>query len=187
MLNEEKLRIAIRQYVKQLINEADEEVEVEETETTEEETIEDSGIGMETMPTDDDEMISRFPKLEDALISLMSKDYKTFIKDIKYVAPKPTTFEIDLGENEKFHLTWSGEKMGFVCEVTGKKYWLIYDNELTQASKAIRRLLKQGTTQTEETPEVESSTMDDVPVPAGEESLTPPPGETEGGVSPDEL
>ena len=30
MLNEEKLRVAIRQYVKQLIKEADEEVEVEE-------------------------------------------------------------------------------------------------------------------------------------------------------------
>ena len=63
----------------------------------------------------------------------------------------------------------------------------IYDDERNQASKAISRLLKQGTTQTEEAPEDESSTMDDVPVPAGEESLTPPPGEEEGGVSPDEL
>lgn len=186
-LTEGKLRVAVRQYIKQLIKEQEEETELEAVESTEDETIEDEGIGLEAMPTDDDEMLSRFPKLKDALIDVMSKDFKSFIKDIKYVAPKPTTFEIDLGENEKFHLIWAGEKMEFICEVGGKKYWLIYDDERNQASKAISRLLKQGTTQTEEAPEAESSTMDDIPVPAGEESLTPPPGEGEGGVSPDEL
>jgi hypothetical protein len=80
-LTEQKLRQAVRQYIKQLITEQEEEIG-----------------GLEAMPTDDDEILSKFPKLKGALSSLMGKDYKAFIQDIKYVAPKPTTFQIDLGD-----------------------------------------------------------------------------------------
>tara|TARA_B100000902_G_C26886408_1_gene705147 strand:- start:106 stop:660 length:555 start_codon:yes stop_codon:yes gene_type:complete len=171
-LTEQKLRQAVRQYINQLITEQEEEIEVE-----------DEIGGLEQMPTDDDEILSKFPKLKEALKSLMGKDYKAFISDIKYVAPKPTTFQIDLGD-EHFNLMWAGNKMGFVCEVQGKKYYLTYLNEKQQAIKAINRLLRLGATSPDESEAEEgntSDTMDDIPVPAGEE--TP----EEGGVSPDEL
>ena len=174
-LTEQKLRQAVRQYIKQLITEQEEEIEVE-----------DEGIGLETMPTDDDEILARFPKLKNTLIDLLSKDYKSFVKDIKYVAGKPTTFEINMGENEKFYLMWAGNKMGFVCEVGGKKYYLIYLSEKQQAIKAINRLLRLGTTPPKEA-EAEEGGDEIGGVTPGEEAPGEVGGGDEGGVEPGEL
>ena len=171
-LTEQKLRQAVRQYIKQLITEQEEEIG-----------------GLEQMPTDDDEILSKFPKLKGALSSLMGKDYKAFISDIKYVAPKPTTFQIDLGD-ENFNLMWAGNKMGFVCEVQGKKYYLTYLSEKQQAIKAINRLLRLGATSPEEAEAEEGGDEIGGVTPGEEESFSPPPPEDsgdEGGVSPDEL
>jgi hypothetical protein len=174
-LTEQKLRQAIKQYIGKLITEQEEEIEVE-----------DEGIGLETMPTDDDEMLARFPKLKNTLIDLLSKDYKSFIKDIKYVAGKPTTFEIKLGENEKFYLMWAGNKMGFVCEVGGKKYYLTSLDEKQQAIKAINRLLRLGTTPPDESKAEEGG--DEIGgITPGEESPGELGGGDEGGVGPGEL
>ena len=51
-LTEQKLRQAIKQYIGKLITEQEEEFR-----------------GMEEMPSDESEMISRFPKLKDTLLS----------------------------------------------------------------------------------------------------------------------
>ena len=174
--NEQKIRQAVKQYIKLLIKEQEEEVEVDVE-------VEEELGGMESMPTDDDEMISRFPALKKALISLMGKDYKAFISDIKYVAPKPTTFQIDLGD-EHFNLMWAGKRMGFVCIVQGKKYYLIYLNEKEQAIKAINRLLRLGS---ETKDEAEAEEGGDVGVAPGEEIPSDIGGGDEGGVTPDEL
>jgi len=171
-MQENKFRGVVRNYIKQLITEQEEEFK-----------------GMEEMPSDDSEMISRFPKLKDALLSLMGKDYQAFISDIKYIAPKPTTFQIDLGD-ENFNLMWAGNKMGFVCEVQGKKYYLVYLNEKEQAIKAINRLLRLGATTPEESENEEGDGEIGGVTPGEEESFSPPPPEDsgdEGGVSPDEL
>ena len=173
-LTEQKLRQAIKQYIGKLITEQEEEIEVE-----------DEGIGLETMPTDDDEMLARFPKLKNTLIDLLSKDYKSFIKDIKYVAGKPTTFQIDLGD-EHFNLMWAGNKMGFVCEVQGKKYYLVYLNEKEQAIKAINRLLRLGATTPDES-EAEEGGDEIGGITPGEESPGELGGGDEGGVGPGEL
>jgi hypothetical protein len=173
-LTEQKLRQAIKQYIGKLITEQEEEIEVE-----------DEGIGLETMPTDDDEMLARFPKLKNTLIGLLSKDYKSFIKDIKYVAGKPTTFQIDLGA-EHFNLMWAGNKMGFVCEVQGKKYYLVYLNEKEQAIKAINRLLRLGATTPDES-EAEEGGDEIGGITPGEESPGELGGGDEGGVGPGEL
>lgn len=163
-LIEQKFRQSVKQYIKQLIKEQNE------------------SIGLSEMPTDDEQILGKFPKLKEALISLMGRDYKAFIEDIKYVAPKPTTFQIDIGD-EYFNLMWAGEKMGFVCEVQGKKYYLTYTSEKQQAIKAINRLLRLGATTPEEA-EAEQGEM----TPGKEVSTPPPPPEPgEGGVSPEEL
>ena len=127
MMKENQLRLYIRKYLDLL-------QEQEEKKTDE--------IGsLETMPTDDDVIIQRFPQLRKTLEDLLSKDYKAFISDIKYIAPKPTTFQIIVSD-EHFNLIWNGK--GFTCEVQGKKYMLMYDNEKIQAVKAINRLLRLG-------------------------------------------
>ena len=171
-MQENKFRGVVRNYVKQLITEQEEDFR-----------------GMDEMPSDDSEMISRFPKLKDALVSLMGKDYQAFISDIKYIAPKPTTFQIDLGD-EHFNLMWAGNKMGFVCEVQGKKYYLVYLNEKQQAIKAINRLLRLGSTPPDESEDEEGEGEIGGVTPGEEETFSPPPpegGGDEGGVSSDEL
>jgi len=167
-LTEQKLRQAVRQYIKQLITEQEEEIG-----------------GLEQMPTDDDEILSKFPKLKGALSSLMGKDYKAFIQDIKYVAPKPTTFQIDIGD-EHFNLMWAGDRMGFVCEVQGKKYYLTYLSEKQQAIKAINRLLRLGATTPEEA-EAEEGGDEIEGVTPGEEAPGEVGGGDEGGVEPGEI
>jgi hypothetical protein len=83
---------------------------------------------------------------------------------------------------------WAGDKMGFVCEVQGKKYYLTYLSEKQQAIKAINRLLRLGATTPEEA-EAEEGGDEIEGVTPGEEVPTPEPPTPpeEGGVSPDEL
>jgi hypothetical protein len=152
----------IRSYINKCITILQEEIKSDE-------------IGsLESMPTDDDVMIQRFPQLKEALKELLSKDYKAFISDIKYIAPKPTTFQIVVSD-ENFNLIWGGK--AFICEVQGKKYFLMYDDEKIQAIKAINRLLRLGSNiadkKTGDSEGVEQSVVDSTPPEKSEFSVTP--------------
>jgi hypothetical protein len=180
-LLEENIRKYVRAYLNKKLN------EVTETPKMEAEPI----GSLEAMPTDDDVMIQRFPQLKEALLDLMGRDFKAFIKDIKYIAPKPTTFKIEIG-NEHFNLIWSGEKTKFVCEAQGKKYYLIYTKEKEQAIKAINRLLRQGSTTSQENtlddggnnmPNLEPDNLDKMP----EMPSAPKTPQNSQNISPEEL
>lgn len=133
MMREDKFRSVIKKYLLEVIKEE----EFGET------------IGaFESIPTDDSIILEKFPPLREALFQLMGKDYKAFIKDVKYVAPKPSTFQIDMGD-EEFNLIWVNKKVGFTCEVQGKNYFLNNLSEKQQAVKAVNSLLRIGS----ETPE----------------------------------
>ena len=81
---------------------------------------------------------------------------------------------------------WAGNEMGFVCEVGGKKYYLVYLSEKQQAIKAINRLLRIGTTPPEEA-EAEEGEDEIEGVTPGEEAPGEIGGGDEGGVGPGEL
>jgi len=49
------------------------------------------------------EMLYKFPKLQETLIRLMSDDFTTFVEDIEWVAPRPTTIKIVLKNQNTFH------------------------------------------------------------------------------------
>lgn len=138
---------------------------------------------LESMPTDDDIMLQRFPNLKEVLKELMGNDYKLFITDIKYIAPKPSTFQIKLGD-EHFNLIWGGQKIKFICEIQGKKYHTIYLKEKEQAIKAINRLLRLGST-TSTQPEQEPESPSNVDTSSPQE--TPKPTNKTTEVSPEEL
>ena len=52
-------------------------------------------------------VLLKFPELKDIIVNLLTDQYEIFITDIQWVAPKPTTFRIVLGNGEPFMLTYS--------------------------------------------------------------------------------
>jgi len=104
-------------------------------------------------------VLEKFPSLKEVIINLLTDQYELFITDIQWVAPKPTTFRIILGNGEPFMLTYTPRS--WIAQVEGKKYYLLNLSEEEQAAQAIARMLaygiteeKSGGTETpEETPE----------------------------------
>lgn len=99
-------------------------------------------------------VLLKFPELKDIIIDLLTDQYEIFITDIQWVAPKPTTFRIVLGNGEPFMLTYSPRS--WVAQIEGKKYYLLNLNEEESATEAIARVLAYGVTEEkpggEETP-----------------------------------
>ena len=101
-----------------------------------------------------------FPELKSILIKLLTKDFRIFIGPIDWVAPKPTTFRINLKNGQEFYLIYTVKS--WVAQIEGKKYYLLNINELQNATNAIARMLRYGnpepeTTETEDTSSTTSS------------------------------
>ena len=58
-------------------------------------------------------MLLQFPELKRVLVDMLTTQFETFVKDIQWVAPKPTTFRIVLGNNEVFYLIWVSTVVNF--------------------------------------------------------------------------
>jgi hypothetical protein len=115
----------------------------------------------------DFEEFKTFPELKAVIIDLLTTDYGSFISSIDYVAPKPTTFRINLKNGQFFYLIWN--ERSWVAQVEGKKYYLLNLNEEEHAIEAVARILRYASpegmeeedgddveVETEETEEVET-------------------------------
>ena len=121
-----------------------------------------------TVDLDSDEPISidtekfpvllKFPQLKKVLVDLLTNQFETFVTDIQWVAPKPTTFRIVLGNGENFMLIWM--KRSWVATVEGKRYYLLNLNEEENAVSAIARVLSYGSGKVEDPAEVADSSVD---------------------------
>ena len=90
-------------------------------------------------------VIDKFPPLKKVMEDLFDFQYEPFVKDIEWVAPRPTTFRVKLVNGADFFLIYQGEENGkgvFIAQVAGKKYFLESLPEEQQASEAIARLLR---------------------------------------------
>jgi hypothetical protein len=87
-------------------------------------------------------VLSKFPDLKQILVDLLTDQYEIFVIDIQWVAPKPTTFRIVLGNGETFMLTYSPRS--WIAQIEGKKYYLLNLNEEESATEAIARMLAYG-------------------------------------------
>ena len=96
--------------------------------------------------------LTKFPELRDVLVKLMTEDFKVFVESIDWVAPKPTTFRINLKNGQSFYLVYTTRS--WIAQVEGKKYYLLNINELQNGTNAISRILRYGTK--EETTETET-------------------------------
>jgi hypothetical protein len=87
-------------------------------------------------------LLEKFPKLQETLITLMSQDFTTFVENIEWVAPRPTTFKVTLKNFNYYHLIWTGTE--FTARVSGTQYNLANLGEEQRAIKAIQELLIVG-------------------------------------------
>ena len=92
--------------------------------------------------------LTKFPELKEIIISLLTADFDPFLSSIDWVAPRPTTFRINLRNNESFYLIWMGRS--WIAQVEGKKYYLLNLPEEERAVEAIARILRYGVPGSEE-------------------------------------
>jgi hypothetical protein len=86
-------------------------------------------------------LVHRFPGLKKVMEELMSPSFGRFITDVKLVAPKPTTFNVKLINEQEFNIVYDGRK-NYTAKVAGKKYNVQQLNELERASQSIADLLE---------------------------------------------
>ena len=86
-------------------------------------------------------LVYRFPGLKKTMIDLMSPSFGRFIQDVSLVAPKPTTFNIKLINDQEFYVVYDGRK-NWTSKVSGKRYNMQELSEIERASQAIADLLE---------------------------------------------
>ena len=104
--------------------------------------------------------LTKFPELKKVIVTLLTADFNAFVASIDWVAPRPTTFRVNLKNNEEFYLIWMNRS--WIAQVEGKKYYLLNLSEEQQAVESIARILRYGP------PEVESSEEDSFDVGGGD-------------------
>ena len=92
--------------------------------------------------------LTKFPELKDIIVSLMTHEFDAFLEGIDWVAPRPSTFRINLLNGENFLLMYGTRS--WIAQVEGKKYYLLNLPEEQHAAEAISRILRYGAQSTEE-------------------------------------
>ena len=118
------------------------------------------------------DLITQFPVMIPVLIDLMTEDFELFIKDIYWVAPKPTTFKIIFINGQHFFLMY--DPKSWTAQIEGKKYYLLELRDSELAAEAISRILRYGQIEDKPLPNKdkssEESSTEEIPV---EEPETP--------------
>jgi hypothetical protein len=138
-------------------------------------------------------LVHRFPNLKKVMEDLMSPSFGRFITDVQIVAPKPTTFNIKLINEQEFTIVYDGRK-NYTAKVAGKRYNVQQLSELERAQQGIADLLelnyalgeKEGEPAPDagaeaftaaSAPEVPAETPAEEPAPEAPAEETPPPAE----------
>ena len=124
-----------------------------------------------------DELV-KFPELKSVIVSLLTTDFDKFLESVDWVAPRPSTFRVNLLNGENFVLFY--DPRSWIAQVEGKKYYLLNLDEEEMAAKAVSRILTYGG-KTEKGDGVDVAGAEDMPTeePAAEET---PTEETPAGV-----
>ena len=51
--------------------------------------------------------LTKFPELKEVIVDLLTADFDSFLASIDWVAPRPTTFRINLKNGEEFYLIYN--------------------------------------------------------------------------------
>ena len=88
-----------------------------------------------------DELV-KFPELKSAIVDLLTVDFDKFIESVDWIAPRPSSFRVNLLNGESFVLIF--DDRSWIAKVEGKKYYLLNLDEEEMAAKAITRILSFG-------------------------------------------
>jgi hypothetical protein len=119
--------------------------------------------------------LTKFPELKAVIVDLLTDEYDNFLDSIDWVAPRPTTFRINLKNGQDFYLMYG--KRSWIAQVQGKKYYLLNLPEEERAAEAIARILRYGTKE-ETTGEEAGFEPPSTETPAETPAETPPTEET---------
>jgi hypothetical protein len=86
--------------------------------------------------------LTKFPELKAIIVDLLTHEFDSFLSSIDWVAPKPSTFRINLKNDQAFYLTYS--RTSWVAQLEGKRYYLLNLPEEERATEAIARILRYG-------------------------------------------
>ena len=67
--------------------------------------------------------LTKFPELKAVIVDLLTHEFDNFLASIDWVAPRPSTFRINLKNNQVFYLIWM--ERSWIAQVEGKKYYLL--------------------------------------------------------------
>jgi hypothetical protein len=87
-------------------------------------------------------ILGKFPTLKKTLVKLMTNEFDEFVEDVKWVAPRPTTFTVVLKNGQTFNLKWMGKD--FDANIEGKNYYLGTTATHQQGIDALNRILING-------------------------------------------
>ena len=87
-------------------------------------------------------VLGKFPELKKVIVDLLTQQYEIFLTDIQWVAPRPTTFRIVLGNGENFILIYT--ERSWIAKIEGKKFYLLNLSEEEQAAQSLSRILSYG-------------------------------------------
>ena len=117
--------------------------------------------------------LTKFPELKKVIVDLLTPEYDSFLSSIDWVAPRPTTFRINLKNNQLFYLIYG--KRSWIAQVEGKKYYLLNLPEEERAAQSIANILRYGV---KEEGDGTGAGIDSLETPPAEEKPTETPPET---------
>jgi hypothetical protein len=115
--------------------------------------------------------LTKFPELKTVLIDLLTSDFDNFLSSIDWVSPRPTTFRINLKNDQEFYLIYG--KRSWIAQVEGKKYYLLNLPEEQRAAEAISRILRYGIKQEPGSDDEFMESPDETPSPEPETPSEP--------------
>ena len=127
--------------LKRMILEADEETVTVDSETTQVKE-KPKNVAFEKDPMGF--ILKKYSTLNEIMTELMTKDFREFVDAIFYIAPKPTTFKIQLHNGQSFFMMYMKENI-YEAIISGKRYYLAGIGEKERCMMAIARLLRFGT------------------------------------------
>ena len=86
--------------------------------------------------------LTKFPELKQIIVTLLTDQYDSFLGTIDWVAPRPSTFRINLLNGENFLLIY--HKRSWIAKIQGKKYYLLNLDEEERAVESVARILSYG-------------------------------------------
>lgn len=117
------------------------------------------------LKTSTQEILGKFPTVKKSLVKLMTPEFDEFVEDVKWVAPKPSTFTVVLKNGQTFNMKWMGKD--FDANIEGKNYYLGTVSTYQQALDALNRILINGPISQGEEPGSEEFGAETPAAPAG--------------------